>query len=92
MCGKVPSFEQQRKVDDDPPVCALQTCKGNVTALASEEIIKGCLAIPVFCIRDNSHLTPGCSNKLSRGHHEVIGRIKWKVPGDDIVRGVEREI
>ena len=56
-------------------------------------IIKGCLAIPVFCMRDSSYITPRSSSKITRAYHEVIGSVKWKQPGDDtLLRDVEVQI
>ena len=59
----------------------MQKLKGNITALATEDISQGCLVIPVFCMRDSSYLTP--SAKGIHQPHEVSGSVKWKQPVDE---------
>ena len=74
-----------------PYPITLQKLKGNITALATEDISPGCLVIPVFCMRDSSYFTP--ASKACRDSEEVSGRVKWKQPVDESdVREVEVKI
>ena len=62
---------------------ALRKYKGAVTALATEDILQGCLVIPVFCMRDSSYLSPDMNAVHVRSNHEVKGLVKWKQPVDE---------
>jgi len=69
----------------------LQTFKGRAKAVATDNISKGCLVIPVFCLRDSSILAP--STKAGRSKDEVLGSVKWKQPVDESsVRDVEIQL
>ena len=70
---------------------ALQKFQGAITALATNRITKGCLAIPVFCMRDRYRCWP--NERASNEHLAVIGLVKWKHPSyETCVREVEVEI
>ena len=56
---------------------ALQKRDKNIKAVASREILPGCLRIPVFCMRDSSYILDA---PKTRSPHEVVGKIKWKQP------------
>ena len=67
---------------------ALQKKNGVLTALASDDILPGCLRIPVFCTRDSSYLIE--TSHFIRSSHEVVGKVKWMSPvNESAERAVE---
>ena len=63
--------------------------KKKITAVATREILPGCLRIPVFCIRDSSYMFDVVKNANKRSPHDVVGKIKWKQPVNE---SNEREV
>ena len=53
----------------------IQLVNGKARVIAAEDILPGCLRIPVFCRNDSNYFTP--SHPVQGNFHEVIGEVVW---------------